>query len=241
MSGKDVHDQTTYSSTHIPENIFESKIIKEQITVGYYTNFLENNYLDTTIKAAFQKMIVSLTNQGIQVIPLDFFDLDTLVSTYFVLAMAETSSNLARLDGSVYGASANNKNVREGYMITRSENLSDETKKRIIGGCQATSSQYDDDVFQKARILKNKILNSFNSDFEKVSLILSPVSATLPPEIGHLPENSFLSEAYTAAFNLVGLPTLTAPLFTPTGIQITADKNREDLILAFANYIEEVE
>jgi aspartyl-tRNA(Asn)/glutamyl-tRNA(Gln) amidotransferase subunit A len=252
MSGKDVHDQTTYSSTPIPENIFESKIAKVPIAVGYYQSFIENKYLDATIKTAFQKMLNTLSNQGIRVVPLDFFDVETLASTCFVLAMAETASNLARFDGTVYGARANNINVREGYMITRSENLPDETKRRITGGCQATSRQYDEDVYLKAKILKNKLLDTFNSDFEKVNLILSPVSMGLPPsigqqpenpvsttlssEIGQFPENPYFSEAYSVAFNLGGLPTLTAPLFTPTGIQLTANKNREDLLLAFANH-----
>jgi aspartyl-tRNA(Asn)/glutamyl-tRNA(Gln) amidotransferase subunit A len=186
-------------------------------------------------------MIDIISNQGFRVIPLDFFFIEALVSTYHVLAMAETSSNLARLDGSVYGERSNNKNVQEGYMITRSENLTDETKKRIIGGCQATSHGNNDDVFLKAKILKNKILDALKKDFEKVDLILSPVSMSLPPTIGRSAENPlamYLAEAYTVGFNLSGLPTLTAPLFTPTGIQITSNKNREELILSFANYLE---
>jgi len=244
MSGKDIHDQNTFSSAPIPDNIFESKITKEQITVGYYMSFIENNYLDATIKEAFQKMINTLSDQGIQVIPLDFFDMDVIAATYFVLAMAETSSGLARLDGTVYGARTNSRHVPDGTMITRSENLADETKRRIIGGCQVLSRGHDDDVYLKARILRNQMIQAFNNDFKKVNIILSPVSTNLPPTVGQSPDNplsTYLSEAYTAGFSLGGLPTLTAPLFTSTGIQITANKNREDLILTFANYLEEAE
>jgi aspartyl-tRNA(Asn)/glutamyl-tRNA(Gln) amidotransferase subunit A len=241
ISGKDVHDNNTYASAPIQDNIFEQKINKEQITVGYYKNFIENKYLDATIKSAFQKMIETISNQGIKVVSLDFFDTDVVISTYFVLAMAETSSALAKLDGSVYGARSNNKNVQEGYMITRSENLSDETKRRITGGIQVLSHGHDEDVYLKAKIMRNRIIDAFNNNFEKVDIILSPVSVTLPSAVGQNSDNTFLSEAYTAGFNLGGLPTLTAPLFTPTGIQITANKNREDLILTFANYLEGVE
>ena len=279
MSGKDAHDLTTYASTPLPENIFETKMAKEKITVGYYKSFLENKYVDAAIKTPFQKMIDTLSNQNIRVIPLDSFDIEAVAASYFVLTMAETSSNLARLDGSVYGARSNNKNVQEGYMITRAENLSDETKRRIIGGIQVTSHGFDDDVYRKALIFKNQLLDAYKRDFENVDIILSPVSLTLPPiqpvsadippaigqdmqpvsltlppiqpvsadlppAISQNPDNTlatYLSEAFTAGFNLGGLPTLTAPLFTPTGIQITADKNREDFILTFANYLEEAE
>jgi aspartyl-tRNA(Asn)/glutamyl-tRNA(Gln) amidotransferase subunit A len=186
-------------------------------------------------------MLETLTSQGIKVIPLDFIDTEIVVATWFVLSMAETSSALARLDGVVYGARSNIKNVWDGYMTTRSENLSDETKRRIIGGIQTLSLGYDDDVYVKAKIMKNRILDAYNNDFAKVDLVVSPVSTTLPPPVGvgqTSPEKAYMSEAFTAGFNLAGLPVLTAPLFTPTGIQVTAAKNREDLILAFANYLE---
>ena len=242
LSGKDAQDQISFSPAPIPESIFETKIIKEQIAIGYYKPFLDYKYLDAAIKEAFLKMIATLSGQGIRVIPLDFLDPEVLVSAYFVLAMIETSSSLARFDGSVYGTRSNNKNVQDASMIVRSQFLSDETKRRITGGCRATSSGHDEDVYLKARILKQHILETFKKDFEKVNVILSPVSPYLPPLAGQsqdIPLSTYLPEAFTAGFNLGGLPVLTAPLFTPTGIQITANKNREDLLLAFANYLEE--
>ena len=241
MSGKDENDQTTYLSESIPENIFDSN---RQISVGYYKNFIENEYLDAKIKDAFLKMIEKIKDKGIKVIPLDFFDINVLVSTYYVLAMAETASNLARLDGSVYGARTNSKNIRDGYMITRSENFTEETKRRIIGGNQVMSQGHDEEIYLKARIIKNQIISAFKTDFEKVGIILSPASMTLPPSLGESlkkPLSMYMSDACTVGFSLGGLPTLSAPLFTPTGIQITANKNQEDLILSFTNYLENIE
>ncbi|MDR2385523.1 MAG: hypothetical protein LBD80_07700 [Tannerella sp.] len=241
MSGKDIHDQTTYASSPVSDDVFNPD--KFNFTVGYYKNFIENEYLDTRIKNDFQKMIETIVGQGIKVVPLDFFDTDILVSTYYVLAMAETASNLARLDGSVYGARTNSKNIRESYMITRSENFTEETKRRIIGGNQVLSQGHEEEIYLKARMIRNNIVAAFNRDFEKVNIILSPVSTTLPPATGRSlddPLSMYLSDAYTVGFSLGGLPTLTAPLFTGTGIQITAAKNREDLILSFAKYLEEV-
>ena len=241
MSGRDSHDQISCISTPVPDNIFEENATERQFTVGYYKPFIENKYIDSTLKSAFQKMIEKLSVQGIKAVPLDSFDVEVPASTFKVLAMAEASSALARLDGSVYGARSNHKNVQDGYMITRSENLTGETKRRITGGIQVLSHGYDEDVYLKARIMKNRIIHAINSDFEKVNVMLSPVSATLPPEVGQSQDMMYLPDAYSACFNLAGLPTLTAPLFTPTGIQITAGKNREDLILSFANYLEKAE
>ena len=242
ISGKDVRDQITCSSDPVPNHIFESKLNLEQVTVGYYKPFVENKDLDSTIKSAFQKLLETLSKQGIRVIPLDFFDTDILVSTYFVLAMAVTSSSLARLDGVVYGERSACKNVWDGYLMTRSENLSDETKRRITGGIQALSRGYDEDVYLKAWIMRNRILDAVNSDFEKVDLMLSPASLTLPPVVGQKqddPLSTYRSEAFSACYSMTGVPILTTPLFTPTGIQVAARKNREDLILSFAHYLEE--
>jgi len=237
MSGKDVHDQIAFATTAIPDDIFN---VKEQITVGYYKRFLENKILDATIKSAFEKMLATISNHGIRVIPLDSFDTDAVVATALVLAMADASSLLARFDGTLYGARSNNKNVLEGYMITRSENLSDESKRRITGGIQALSHGYEEDVFPKAKIMKSRIVNALNEDFEKTDIILSPATVTLPPTIDQSLDDPFM-EAFSAGFNLGGVPTLTAPLFTPTGIQVTANKNREGLILTFTNFLEEAE
>jgi len=239
MSGIDIHDNKTCPTLPIPENIFEQAIAKQQITVGYYKNFIENKYINASIKDAFLTMLEALTKRGIKVIALDSLNIETIASAYFVLAMAEASSGFSRLDGTVYGVRSKNKNVTEGYLTTRSENFTDETKRRIIGGSLALSREHDADVLLKARNLRMQIIDDFKEDFTKVDLLLSPVSTTLPPTAGQSKDN-YMSEAFTAGFALGGLPTLTAPLFTPTGIQITANSNREDLILTFANYLEEI-
>ena len=240
MSGKDQKDQTTYSSSMISENVFSSDYVDKEIVVGYYKSFMNNEYLNAGIKSDFQKMLDTLSAKGLKVIPLDFFDVNVLVSVFYVLSMAETASNLARLDGSVYGARTNSLSIRDGYMKTRSENFTKETKRRIIGGNQVLSRGYDEEIYLKAMILRNSIENSFSSDFKNVDVILSPVSTDLPPVIGNNmdnPHDMYLSDAYTVGFSLGGLPTLTVPYFTQTGIQITSNKNNEDIILYFANFL----
>jgi aspartyl-tRNA(Asn)/glutamyl-tRNA(Gln) amidotransferase subunit A len=242
MSGKDYHDQTTYHSSQIDETLFED-YLPSNIKVGYYKSFLDNEALEPIIKQDFIKIIDTLKAKGIVVKELDIFDANILVSTYYTLAMAETASNLARIDGTNYGQRSDDKNLKEGYAITRSENFTEETKRRIIGGNQVLSTGYSEEIYIKARALREKIAKHFNEDFSEVDIVLSPVSTNLPPQIGGSlknPHAMYMTDAYTVGFSLGGLPTLTAPVGTEIGVQITANKDQEALILNFAKFLEEL-
>jgi aspartyl-tRNA(Asn)/glutamyl-tRNA(Gln) amidotransferase subunit A len=240
MSGKDVKDQTTYASAEINEDsILKSDEIK---TIGYFKNFIESDAIDVQIKADFLSSIEKIKAKGIKVKALDFFDSKTLVSTYYTLAMAETASNLSRLDGTNYGNRIEADNLKESYAVTRSENFSEETKRRIVGGNQVLSQGFSDEIYLKGLAIRDNISDNFNKDFEEVDIILSPVTPSTPPKIGDSlkdPLAMYLSDAYTVGFSLGQLPTLTIPQGTTTGLQITAAKNNDELVLKFANFLKD--
>lgn len=241
ISGKDVKDQTTFSSEEISEDVVaNSSKIK---TVGYFKNFIENNAISKDIKADFLASIEKIKASGIKVKPLNFFDADILVSTYYTLAMAETASNLSRLDGTNYGDRIEGKNLKDTYSITRSENFSEESKRRIVGGNQVLSQGFSDEIYSKAQNLRNQISENFSKDFKEVDIILSPVTPQNPPKIGESLQNPlamYLSDAYTVGFSLGELPTLTIPKGTSTGLQITADKKNDAKVLQFANFLNDI-
>lgn len=241
MSGKDVKDQTTVFSEEISEDaIGTPEGIK---TIGYFKNFIESEAIDAEVKADFLAMIEKIKSKGIQVKELDFFKSDTLVSTYYTLAMAETASNLSRLDGTNYGNRVESGSLKETYALTRSENFSEETKRRIVGGNQVLSQGFSDAIYLKALALRDQILENFNKDFEEVDVILSPVTPSTPPKIGDSlkdPLAMYLSDAYTVGFSLGQLPTLTVPKGTATGLQISAAKNKDATVLKFANFLKEI-
>ncbi|MDP5093873.1 MAG: aspartyl/glutamyl-tRNA amidotransferase subunit A [Polaribacter sp.] len=241
ISGIDVKDQTTYFS----EEISEESIVKsdEVKTIGYFKNFIENDAIDATIKSDFLASIEKIKAKGIEVKELDFFDSEILIATYYTLAMAETASNLSRLDGTNYGNRMEGKNLKDTYSITRSENFSEETKRRIVGGNQVLSQGFSDDIYLKALSIRDQIAENFENDFQEVDVILSPVTPNLPPKIGDSLKNPlamYLSDAYTVGFSLGQLPTLTIPQGTATGIQLSAAKNNDELLLKFANFLKEV-
>jgi aspartyl-tRNA(Asn)/glutamyl-tRNA(Gln) amidotransferase subunit A len=243
MSGKDSHDQTSIDSSPISEDIFKEEFPADGLKIGYYNNFIENSNLDSKIKEDFMALIDRLKQHNVEVQALDFFDTDILVSTYYILAMAETASNLARLDGMSYGERMTADTLKEGYALTRSENFTEETKRRIIGGNQILSHGHAEEIYLKARALRSQIIDSFNQEFHMVDIIVSPVSPGTPPKIGNSldhPLEMYLSDVYTVGFSLGGLPTLTSPVGTVTGIQITAPKNQEETILKFAKFLTEI-
>ncbi|PKQ45351.1 amidase family protein [Confluentibacter flavum] len=246
MSGKDVKDQTSITSSEISEEaiktLSEFKTLKGLGKIGYFKNFIENDAIDSKIKADFLTAIEKIKAKGIQVKALDFFKSDILVSTYYTLAMAETASNLSRLDGSNYGNRIEDKNLKESYAITRSENFSEETKRRIVGGNQVLSQGFSDEIYLKGLALRDAISENFENDFKEVDIILSPVTPNTPPKIGDSlkdPHAMYLSDAYTVGFSLGQLPTLTIPQGTDTGLQITAAKNNDELVLKFANFLKD--
>lgn len=240
MSGKDPKDQTSITSSEISEEAIAASSVK---TIGYFKNFIESDAIDAQIKADFLASIEKIKAKGIEVKELDFFKSDILVSTYYTLAMAETASNLSRLDGTNYGNRIEAENLIETYAVTRSENFSEETKRRIVGGNQVLSQGFSDEIYLKGLALRDQISENFSKDFEEVDIILSPVTPSTPPKIGDSlkdPLAMYLSDAYTVGFSLGQLPTLTVPQGTSTGLQISAAKNNDELVLKFANFLKDL-
>jgi aspartyl-tRNA(Asn)/glutamyl-tRNA(Gln) amidotransferase subunit A len=241
LSVKDTKDQTTIDSKDIPE--LTSASVSDLTSVGYFKNFIESEAIDPQVKKNFLNSIEKIKAKGIPVKELDFFKSETLVATYYTLAMAETASNLSRLDGTNYGNRIEDKNLIESYAVTRSENFSEESKRRIVGGNQVLSQGFSDEIYLKGLSLRDQIASNFQADFDEVALILSPVTPSTPPKIGDSlkdPHAMYLSDAYTVGFSLGQLPTLTIPQGTPTGMQITAAKNNEETILKFAHFLKEI-
>jgi aspartyl-tRNA(Asn)/glutamyl-tRNA(Gln) amidotransferase subunit A len=242
MSGKDWRDQTSYDSTKVSDEALGSTLPKGT-KIGYYKNFIETEALNPDLKAEFKQVIAKLEAEGMEIVPLDFFDSKLLVSTYYALAMAETASNLARLDGTNYGVRTEGENLKDTYSITRSENFTAETQRRIVGGNQVLSQGHSEEIYLKAQQIRNKISEKFTQDFEQVAVILSPVSPNKVPKIGENlkdPMAMYLSDAYTVGFSLGGLPTLTVPKGTEVGLQLTAAKKNEGVLFTCANTLEQL-
>jgi len=153
---------------------------------------------------------------------------------------------LARYDGIRYGYSAKDgKDLLEVYLNSREKGFGAEVRRRIIIGTYALSSGYYEAYYLRAQKVRTKIRNDFEKAFEKVDVILAPVSPVLPFKIGERiedPLSMYLVDAYTVSVNLAGLPALSLPVGKvgklPVGLQIIGRPFEEERILELAKYFE---
>ena len=221
LCGKDVADST---SLDIPVPDFTANLREgvKGLRIGLPKEyFVEGTH--PAVSAAVQAAIKQYEALGAEIIELSLPHTDCGVATYYVLAPAEASSNLARFDGVRYGHRAlNTSDVLDHYMTSRAEGFGPEVKRRILLGTYVLSSGYYDAYYLKAQRARTFIRNDFEAAFEKVDVILSPTCPSPAHKMGEMkndPLTMYLEDVFTIAANLAGLPALSLPcgLATDTG------------------------
>jgi len=173
--------------------------------------------------------------------------LDYAIAAYYVIATAEASSNLARYDGVHYGyRSERATDYVQVYTKSRAEAFGKEVKRRIMLGTYALSSGYYDAYYLKALKVRNLIRRDFTQAFETCDCVMMPVSPTTAFKIGEKiddPLTMYLSDIYTIAANLAGIPAVSIPCgfddgSLPIGLQILAPAFHEEKLLRIARMFE---
>ena len=169
------------------------------------------------------------------------------ISTYYIIAMAEASANLARYDGVKYGYRAQpSPDLQEMYVQTRSEGFGAEVKRRIMLGTYALSAGYYDAYYHKAQQVRTLIRQDFDRAFASCDVLLSPVAPTPAFRLGAQtddPLQMYLNDIYTASVNLAGLPAISVPFahsrtHLPIGVQLVAPPLQEARLLRTAQALE---
>jgi aspartyl-tRNA(Asn)/glutamyl-tRNA(Gln) amidotransferase subunit A len=165
-----------------------------------------------------------LTGLGHAVVDVSFPTLDHVVSSYYVIATAEASANLARFDGVRYGRRAARADNPEAMMTaSRTEGLGNEVKLRILLGTYVLRSGFQDEYYLRAQKIRTAIRNDFQKAFGGVDLVLMPVYPVPPFERGSAESDPFsqkLADIFTCAANLAGLPALSFPAGLESGLPI---------------------
>ncbi|MCG7657446.1 Asp-tRNA(Asn)/Glu-tRNA(Gln) amidotransferase subunit GatA [Wielerella bovis] len=207
--------------------------------------FTANNSAD--VQAALNNAIELLKQQGAELVEVSLPQTELSIPAYYVLASAEASTNLSRYDGVRYGHRASQfKDLEEMYANTRAEGFGAEVKRRIMIGTYVLSHGYYDAYYLKAQKLRRLVANDFQAAFEKCDVILAPNAPTAAPKLGELnsdPIQAYLSDIYTIAVNLAGLPALSLPAgFSanglPIGVQLIGNYFRESQILGVAHQMQ---
>jgi len=239
IAGADDYDSTV-SPKAVPA-YSEQVSTNKKFRYAYFDEALDHLGLDTEIGKAIKNKIADLQKEGHTVAPVKFELLDFIVPAYYVLTTAEASSNLSRFDGVKYGyrTTAPGIELTDFYKQSRSAGFGKEVKRRIMLGTFVLSAGYFDAYFtraQKVRKLLNDKIQLIFKDFDFILLPTSPVTAFKAGEKMDDPIAMYLADIYTVMANLVGIPSISLPLFThsngmPFGLQVMANRFDEVSLL----------
>ncbi len=203
--------------------------------------------LSPEVKATVDAAVEKYRELGAEIVEVSLPHTEYAIATYYIIANAEASSNLARFDGIRYGKRAECTNAVDIYSNTREEGFGDEVKRRVIMGTYVLSSGYYDAYYIRAQKVRNLIRQDFLNAFEQVDAIISPTTPTAPFKVGEKsgdPLQMYLSDIFTIACNLAGICGISVPCgFTesglPIGLQLQGKPLGESTILQLAHAYEQ--
>ncbi|MGH9579727.1 MAG: Asp-tRNA(Asn)/Glu-tRNA(Gln) amidotransferase subunit GatA [Terriglobales bacterium] len=245
IAGRDPRDATS-ADLPVPDYGSELQQPVRGLRLGVPKEYFSEG-LDPEVRAAVEAAIQKLARAGCEVVPISLPHTAYAIPTYYVVATAEASSNLARFDGVRYGfRSRDGKNLSEMYRKTRDQGFGAEVKRRIMLGTYVLSAGYYDAYYLKAQRVRTLLTRDFDEAFAKVDAIVTPTSPTPAFKLGEKADDPlamYLADIYTVTADLAGIPGISVPcgkssLGLPIGVQIFARHFDEVTMLRVANAVE---
>ena len=238
------HDPLDSTSADVPVPDYQKalKFNLRGMKVGVPLEFFAEG-LDPEVELAVRTAIIKMQELKAEIREIALPMTKYAIATYYLIATAEASSNLARYDGVKYGYRApKEKGLLETYMKTRQEGFGAEVKRRIMLGTYALSAGYYDAYYGKAQAVRTLIKRDFDEAFKEVDVIVTPTMPTPAFKLGEKvqdPLQMYLSDIYTISVNLAGVPAIVVPCgFSngklPIGLQIIGRPFEEDKIIRAA-------
>ncbi|HXL97218.1 MAG TPA: Asp-tRNA(Asn)/Glu-tRNA(Gln) amidotransferase subunit GatA [Steroidobacteraceae bacterium] len=241
MAGFDERDST---SVELPVPDYSGALGQplKGLKIGVLKEFFDNG-LDPAIEQHIRAALDLLHAQGAVIKDVSLPHLPLSVPTYYVVAPAECSSNLARFDGVRYGHRCDKpRDLLDLYQRSRGEGFGAEVKRRIMTGTYVLSAGYYDAFYLKAQRVRQLISNDFERAFHEVDVVIGPTTPTAAFELGAKtsdPVTMYLNDIYTIGANLAGLPAISVPCGLaqglPTGMQIIGPHFGEERLLNVAH------
>lgn len=244
IAGADPGDSTS-SPREVPA-YSQSLELKGTRKIAYLKEALASPGLESGVRQCMEAQISNLRTQGHSVEGCDFPYLDYVVPAYYILTMAEASSNLARYDGVHYGfRSPHASNLESTYKKSRTEGFGEEVKRRIMLGTFVLSAGYYDAYYSKAQKVRRLIRDSLSALLYQYDFILLPTAPTPAFKLGEKTDDPivmYLADIFTVQASLAGLPAISLPVGShpsglPVGMQLIGRKFGEADLLAFADSI----
>src|ERR1700757_1309659 len=246
IAGRDPMDSTS-ADVPVPDYVAEIDNPVSGLKIGMAEEYFGDG-LDAEVRKAVEDAIQSLGKLGCDVVPVSLPHTEYAIPTYYIVATAEASSNLARFDGVRYGYRAKNaRTLAEMYKRSRDEGFGAEVKRRIMLGTYALSAGYYDAYYLKAQKVRTLLTRDFEEAFRKVDAIVTPTSPTAAFRLGEKsndPLAMYLADIYTVTADLAGIPGISIPVGEtseklPIGLQILGKHFDEATILRVAHAYEQ--
>jgi aspartyl-tRNA(Asn)/glutamyl-tRNA(Gln) amidotransferase subunit A len=244
IAGKDPMDHTTLD---VDPKDYTSTIGNgvKGLTFGLVKEMV--SYVDEKVSKSIRDAVIKFESLGAQVEEVSMDSLQYSLASYYTIAMAEASSNLARYDGIRYGAGLEPEGIEwNSYYTKVRRSFGDEVRRRIIIGTYVLSSGYYGKYYQKAQKVRTLIKQELDSLFKKHDLLIAPTMPVLPFKLGESaidPLRMYMADIDTVAANLAGIPSISVPCgFTdglPVGLQLMGNYLSEELLLRAAYAFEQ--
>jgi len=246
ISGYDEMDSTCVD---MPVPDYTKSLVKDVkgLRVGVPKEYFIEG-IDSEVEASIRRSIDVLRDLGAKIVDITLPHTQYAVSTYYIVAPAEASSNLARFDGVQYGFRVQDaKDLIDMYIKTRSKGFGNEAKRRILLGTYSLSTGYYDAYYLKAQKVRTKIKEDFDNAFKLCDIIVTPTTPTPAFRIGEKtkdPLSMYLSDIFTISANLAGLPAISIPCgfskdSLPIGLHILARPFDEETLFRAAYTFEQ--
>ena len=246
IAGRDPMDATS-ASYPVPDYTKELDKPVRGLRLGVPKEYFGEG-LDSEVRAIVEAAIQKLVTLGCEIVPISLPTTPYAVPTYYIIATAEASSNLARFDGVRYGfRTANPQSLADMYRRTRDEGFGAEVKRRILLGTFVLSAGYYDAYYLKAQKVRALLADEFKRAFQSVDAIVTPTSPTPAFKLGEKvddPLAMYLADIYTVTADLAGIPAISVPCGDtrerlPVGLQILGKHFDEATILRLAYALEQ--
>lgn len=244
MAGYDPKDSTS-SNREVPDFTAALGGDVKGLKIGIPKEYKVDG-MPAEIEALWQRGIDWLKDAGAEVVDISLPHTEYALATYYIIAPAEASSNLARYDGVRYGQRADEADLTDMYRKTRAEGFGDEVKRRIMVGTYALSAGYYDAYYIKAQKVRRLISNDFLQAFEQCDAILTPTAPSAAFAIGENeddPIKMYLNDVFTVPTSLAGLPGMSVPAGLdanglPLGLQVIGKRWDEETVFNVSTALE---
>lgn len=246
IAGRDPMDSTS-ANVPVPDYVTELERPIRGMKLGVPKEYFSEGLHDE-VRQSIESAIAKLNSLGCEMIPISLPHTPYAIPTYYLIATAEASSNLARYDGVRYSLRARGvKTLSEMYRRSRDEGFGAEVKRRIMLGTYALSAGYYDAYYLKAQKVRTLLTRDFDEAFAKVDAIVTPTSPTAAFRLGEKsndPLAMYLADIYTVTADLAGIPGISIPCGEtkdklPIGLQILGKHFDESTILRVAHAYEQ--